>query len=165
MHTRPGSALALAFAVAACSAGDGADSPDRGPLVPAERVRFAGELVLRGDLPFVAGASVTLAVEDAGGGPAALARTWDLGDPVWRHDRDGARLYFALDARDAWPGAPPAVRETMEIAARFDPVGNPATEELGVVRTRLPVRAGDEGLVVELDLGRVLAVHETRGGG
>jgi hypothetical protein len=165
MRVRPASLVLLVLAAAACSNADEAESPDRGPLVPDDRVRFAGELVLRGDLPFSTGAAVTLAVEDVGGGPARLARTWDLGDPVWRADRDGARLYFALDARDAWPESEIAVRETMEIAARFDPDGNPATDEPGVVRARVRVRAGDAGLVVELDLGRPLAVHRTPGGG
>src|SRR5690606_30425170 len=115
---------------------------------------FGGEIVLRGDADGLAGGSATISIVAPGEVTPLLARSWDLGDPAWRAGPDGRRLYFALDARDAWPGARGTFATDMDLVARFDPDGNPATEELGVARMRVPVRTGSRDLVVELPVGR-----------
>lgn len=120
-----------------------------GPTAP-EGTVYAGELVLRGDPEALRSGAATIAILAPGTDVPLLARSWDLGDPAWRIGRDGARLYFALDARDEWPGAAGAFGGEMELTARFDPDGNPATDEAGTARAHLAVRTGARDLAVEL---------------
>lgn len=150
--------------LAACAPTEDAKSPARGAaVVPADAV-YAGEIVLRGDPAGFAAGSATIAIVPAGEDAPLLARSWDLGDHAWRPGTDGWRLYFSLDARDAWPGASGTFAPEMDLVARFDPDGNPATEELGVARMRVPVRSGSRDLAVELPVGRQVAAHSAANG-
>ncbi|MBL8863867.1 MAG: hypothetical protein JNK02_17895 [Planctomycetes bacterium] len=165
----PSSCVALvAFLAAACSPGAAPGSPGPTTGLPADSIVFAGDLALLGDPALFAAGSVTVGVALPGEDELVLARSWDLGDSAWRMDRDGRRLYFRLDARDVVrvrrPGNAAAdIPPNMDLVARFDPDGNPATEEAGVVRTRVHSRTGARDLEVELALGAVVAAHDAPG--
>ena len=138
------------FGAVGCSVEEAPVAVDPAATIALDDAAYAGEIVLRADSALlVPGSAATLAIVMPGQDTPLLARTYDLGDPIWRIDRDGARLYFALDGRDAWPGFTAPVRREMEFVARFDPDGNPATDELGSVRVRLPVRTGSSSIQVE----------------
>lgn len=161
---RVAAAAALTLA-AACSRSDEPAAARRERPAPPEGTLYAGELVLRGDPESLHSGSATVAVLAPGSDVPLLARSWDLGDPAWRIGRDGARLYFALDGRDEWPGATGAFGGEMELSARYDPDGNPATDEPGTARARLAVRSGARDLVVELAVERRIAGVAGPGGG
>jgi hypothetical protein len=99
--------------------------------------------------------TLTLSVTEAGSDAPFLARSWELADPLWRARGGERRLYFRLDRRDL-VGEPPA-GATWELAARWDPDGNPLTEEPGAASARLVVRGGDLDLVLELPTSPTLA--------
>lgn len=161
----PRAATLATLLLAGCSPGAGPVSPQRAAAhVPADAV-WTGEIVLHAGSPGPRSGAVTLAIVPPGGEEPVLARSWDLGDPAWRRGSDGWRLYFALDARDAWPGARGAVAEAMDLTARYDPDGNPATEEAGVARARQAVRKGARDLAVEIAVPAQVAVHDASGGG
>lgn len=149
----------------ACSGDDDRISPRRTPAaLPADAV-YGGEFVLRGEPSLFAGGSATIAIAPRGEDALVLARSWDLGDPAWRSGADSVRLYFALDVRDVWPGATGTIAPEMDLVARFDPDGNPATEERGVARVRLPVHTGARDIAVELAIGPQVAVSAEPAGG
>lgn len=153
------------FLLAACAPAEDSVSPRReAAVVPADAV-YAGEIVLRGEPALLTGGSATIAIVRPGEEAPILARSWDLGDPAWRASGDSLRLYFVLDARDAWPSATGSIDPEMDLVARFDPDGNPATEDPGVARARLSVRTGSRELAVELQVGRQLAVKGAPAGG
>lgn len=153
------------FFLAACAPAEDAVSPRREtPAVPADAV-YAGEIVLRGEPALLAGGSATIAIVRRGEETPILSRSWDLGDPAWRSGAESFGLYFVLDARDAWPGTTGAIEPEMELVARFDPDGNPATEEPGVARSRRAVRTGSREIAVDLQVGRQLAVNGAPAGG
>lgn len=118
---------------------------------------YRGEFVLRGDAALLATGSASIAIVSADADTPVLQRTWDLGDPAWRVGDGERRLYFALDARDAWPGADARIAAEMDLVVRFDPDGNPATDELGVAQDRSRVRTGARDLLVELAIGSPVA--------
>ncbi|MCY2958756.1 MAG: hypothetical protein NTY35_01220 [Planctomycetota bacterium] len=151
--------------LAACSPADRPVSPQRTAEVPSDGAAYGGELVLRGEAALLGSGSATIAIVPRGEEAPVMARSWDLGDPAWRSGPDGLRLYFVLDDRDAWAGATRGTRAEMELVARFDPDGNPATEEPGVARVRLPVQAGARDLAIELSVGRQVAVNTGPAGG
>lgn len=155
------SVAALALLIAAgCSTEDGASSPRAVPEIALEAAVYAGELVLRADSALLApGAAATISVVFPGRDEPLLSRSYDLGDPIWRLSRDEARLYFALDDRDAWPGIEGGVQRDMELVARFDPDGNPATDEPGSVRVRVPVATGSPSILIEVALALPVAAN------
>lgn len=140
---------AVLLLLAACAP---TEPPARGPglVVGDARARFAGEFVVRGDPSILDPGLVTVSIVRPGEDAPVLSRSWDLGDPAWRTSRGEKRLYFSLDARDAWPGVPADLGSAMELVARWDPDGNPATDEPDVARVRIPAGAGEVDLTVEL---------------
>lgn len=147
------------LALPACTGDESADPRPATAIVPSD-AHYAGELVVRGDAALAADGSVTIQIVPRGGEAPILARSWDLGDPVWQRGAEGWRLYFVLDARDAWPAATGTIVADMDLVARFDPDGNPATDEVGVARTRRPVRTGARDLDVDLTIAPPLAGGE-----
>jgi len=164
MRLLPSVVVPLSILAASCSAGDGSGSPEFSAEIPLGEAAYAGELVLRADTALIApGAVATLTIVLPGTDDPLLSRSYDLGDPIWRAYRDEARLYFAIDGRDAWPGVDKGLQREMELVARFDPDGNPATDEPGTVRTRWPVRTGSPTIQVEITLALPVAAHARPG--
>jgi len=164
MRLLPSVAAPILIVAAGCSADDGSESPEIRTEILLVDAAYAGELVLRADTALLApGAAATIAVVFPGRDEPVLSRSYDLGDPIWSPSRDEARLYFALDDRDAWPGIAGGVEREMELVARFDPDGNPATDEPGSVRVRLPVRTGSRSILVEIALALPVAAHARAG--
>lgn len=155
MPSSPRIAAVLVLSLAACSHEVESPSPISMPL-PDDAV-YRGELVLHGDPAILESGSASIAICAVGASGPLMARSWNVGDPAWRAGTDEMRLYFALDKRDAWPGAVGTVGERMELVARFDPDGNPATDEPGSVQARLFVRTGAHDLRVELSIGEPVA--------
>ncbi len=161
MRLLPSVAALSWILVAGCSAGDGSDTAAEMPLAHAA---YAGEFVLRADMALLApGSAATISIVIPGQDEPLLSRSYDLGDPTWSVSRDEARLYFALDDRDAWPGVEGGVQREMELVARFDPDGNPATDEPGTVRARVPVRTGSRSIEVEIALALTVAASAREG--
>ncbi len=155
MPSSPRIAYVLLLSLAACAHEAEAPSPVSIPL-PDDAV-YSGELVLHGDPAILESGAASLAIRAVGASDPLMARSWNVGDPAWRVGPDEMRLYFALDKRDAWPGAVGTVGERMELVARFDPDGNPATDEPGSVQARTVVRTGARDLRVELSIGEPVA--------
>jgi len=155
----PSSAAVLPWIFAVGCSGEDVSAPVVGE-VALEDAAYAGELVLRADNALLApGAAATISLVFPGRDEPLLSRSYDLGDSIWRRNGDEARLYFALNERDAWPGIAGGVRREMELLARFDPDGNPATEEPGSVRVRAPVQTGSRSILVEIALALPVAAH------
>ncbi len=159
MHTATRIATLSALFLVACSHAEEPVSPEPATPVSAD-VSYRGELILHGDPALLGAASASISIVAAGGDAPVLARTWDLGDPAWRVGAGEMRLYFAIDARDAWPGRTTAMQDRMDLVARFDPDGNPATDEPGVVQRRVSVARAARDLHVELTLGGPVASTE-----
>jgi hypothetical protein len=153
---------ALALLVA-CSQGDAPLGPQQATLTGDAGARFAGELVVRGDPAVLDPGVVTISIVRPGDEAPILTRSWDLGDPVWRASHGEQRLYFSLDARDAWPDVQAEIGPDMELLARWDPDGNPVTDEPEVARVRMPARAGATDLSVELPIRAQVVVHPPSG--
>lgn len=154
--------IALLGAVG-CSVEEAPVAVDPTATIALDDAVYAGEIVLRVEAAlFPSGSAVTLAIVMPGRDTPLLARSYDLGDPIWRFDRDGARLYFTIDGRDAWPGFTAPVRHEMELVARFDPDGNPATDEPGSRSVRLPVRTGSSSLQVEIAFAHSVAANASQ---
>ena len=138
-------AAALALLVA-CSAGDSTLGNQPTVLTGDSGARFAGELVVRGDPGVLDPGVVTISIVKPGDEAPILTRSWDLGDPVWRASRGEQRLYFSLDARDAWPGVQAELTPEMELLVRWDPDGNPVTDDVAASRSahrRLRLHRGE----------------------
>ena len=155
-------AAALALLVA-CTPGDAPLGPQHAIITGDAGARFAGELVVRGDPGVLDPGVVTISIVRPGDEAPILTRSWDLGDPVWRASRGEQRIYFSLDARDAWPGVQAELGPDMELLARWDPDGNPVTDEPEVARVRVPARAGATDLAVELPIRAQVVVHPPQG--
>jgi len=155
-------AAALAF-LAACAPGDRPTGIQPAVLTGIAGARFAGELVVRGDPAVLDPGLVTISIVRPGEDDPILTRSWDLSDPVWHASRGEKRLYFSLDARDAWPGVQAELGPDMELLARWDPDGNPANYEPEVASVRVPVRAGATDLSVELPIHAQVVRHPPSG--
>ncbi len=150
---------AVLSSVAACAPSEPPARARPGVLTGDARARFAGELVVRGDPAVLAPGVVTISIVRPGEDAPILTRSWDLGDPIWRAGRGEQRLYFSLDARDAWPGVQAELGPDMELLARWDADGNPATDEPEVARVRVPARAGAVDLAVEMTIRAQVVVQ------
>jgi hypothetical protein len=150
---------ALLLGLAAC-----AREPQPVASAPAQvgDLRLSGELVVSlPGLPADPGTVTLTAVRPDTDAPL-LSRTWELADPIWRECGGSRRLYFTLDARDAVRGASGDPGSALDLVARWDPDGNPATDEPGVVTTRTRVAPGDRHVVVGLPQHPSLAVEPER---
>jgi hypothetical protein len=148
-------ALAGLIGLASCTPGNGQSSEGAAePLAPGTPIRFAGEVALEGAIAGVEGGAITLTVRaigaEANRDERALRRSYEVRDPYWRTADGARRIYFHLDGNDALAaGAPPFLGQ-MELEARYDPDGNVATEEEGVVRATTRVRTGSRDIHVAI---------------
>jgi len=163
MPSCPRIASVLILSLAACA--HEAESPSPVSISVPDDAVYRGELVLHGDSGILESGSASIAICAVGESDPLMARSWDIGDLAWRVGPDEMRLYFALDKRDAWPGAVGRVGERMDLVARFDPDGNPATDEPGSVQARTVVRTGAHDLRVDLSIGVPVAATSHSSGG
>ncbi len=155
-----GPLLVLAGACGGAETAPAGSGPARTGAVPAAiRAALAGEVVVRGAEGLADAGSLTVALVAAGEDRPALARSWELADPAWRRYGSEQRLYFTLDPRDAASGPAPEATGACELIVRWDPDGNPATDEAGVVVERLPVARDARDLRIDLTVDRAL-VHD-----
>jgi hypothetical protein len=157
------SALLGLGAFSACRPAPAANEPPElviEQLAPGTPVRFAGELSLGGELADATRGAVFVSVRHPtppgrSDAPPLLMRRYEIGDPAWSR-RDGLScLYFSLGLDDALPAAhAPVLGRTMVLEVRFDPDGNPATEEKGGARRSATVTTGDGDLLIVVDPAR-----------
>lgn len=146
-------ALACLIALPSCTRSS-EESTQVAPLSPGTPIRFAGEMALEDGLAGAQGGAITLTLRaigaEAARDPRALRRTYEVRDPYWWTSDRSKRIYFHLDEKDALSTGSPPFKAEMELEARYDPDGNVATEEEGVVRSTARVRTGDRDIRVAI---------------
>jgi hypothetical protein len=151
------------FGVYACGAD--VDRTPRSAAGSAARPALAasGEIVVRGEPLSEDLGAVSVSIERAGGGPALVARTWELSDPIWRERRGERRLYFRVDERDRVAGAAATVTGPLDLVVRWDPDGNPDTVEPTIVEVRRSLESAASDIVALLQLGPRVSTEPDRG--
>jgi hypothetical protein len=137
-----------------CSFGCRESEPPKAPEQLADpapagtALRFAGDLVLRGD---DADGALVITVRKVGSKDAVLRRTYAIADPAWARRGEARCLHFGLDARDALEDDGVPIAREMELVARYDADGNPATLEAESFEHAWRARTGDLNLEYVLE--------------
>jgi hypothetical protein len=129
----------------------------KAPSLPAAAVqtsRFAGQVVLKGDLAGVKSGAVFLSARRKGQRLPSLSHKYDITDPAWTAQEGNRVLSFTLTDQDNMGGVNAPMGAEMEVEARYDPDGfidtRPGADEEGVVKIAVPASPGDIQLVITL---------------
>jgi hypothetical protein len=120
--------------------------------VPSNPARFGGTIALRGTLVQAREGSLFVIVRQKGSRMPALARKYEVADPVWTDRGDERVLRFSLDeanAEDRMGNTGTTLEGELELEARFDPDGVIETKE-GNQSAVVRVERGDQDVTVTL---------------
>jgi hypothetical protein len=106
-----------------------APEPLADPVARGIPLRFSGELVLTGAVARATEGAIVVALRRIGGTRALWQRSYELTDPWWMQTPASRVLPFGLSEADAIVDPAPSLSVEMEIVARYDADGNPATIE------------------------------------
>lgn len=133
--------------------------PPADPADPKTRVCFAGDVILAGALARETTGAIVLFVRAVASQQPLLQRSYEAEDP-WRSRN---AIAFGLTAADKVVETLPAFGREMELVARFDSDGNPATREDADVEVVTRARTGATDILIvlarnEADLARAAQV-------
>ncbi len=161
-------AVVLAGAVLVAGCGDrpqrvtGASSETQAasPHAPAQAAaplkapKFAGRVVLEGELANAKTGAVFLSARRKGQRLPSLSHKYEMNDAGWSSSGASRTLEFALTEADNMGGFGAPLGAEMEVEARYDPDGmidpTPGAVDPGVVKAAVPASPGDKGLAITL---------------
>ena len=133
-------------------------APASTPVSPPEPTpRFAGRVVLEGELATARSGAVFLSARRKGQRLPALSQKFELNDPAWVEQGPTRVLAFTLTDANNMGGFGTPLGAEMEVEARFDPDGfidpSPGAQDPGVVKAAVPASPGDKAIAITMRPG------------